>query len=393
MRKYRINFSSDILKPTIFLDQIFNSILSFMIIREIISVSSFTLISNFNTLIVLSYAYVTISRLFLQNFVSKGSLNFKTVCQKIFQSNFLRLIFVLVILFIFIGLNNMNNLVALLLFLSIASMDFTRYYYLFTGRTIPSLIGNSVSIFLGFFMLVWIVRPNAKSENVILIWTILNCIYIACTVLISRIPIYRIPSELFIDTGFTLNFRYILIDSAGLQFFQTLSSVCLFYFAPEANAAARIGSQVFLSVPNLLIAATAPFIALYVSKGLISYKSRFNLMLLQLLYFFLPFPLIFLPKIVLEILSGSSDRYYLIYQLGFISIGMTFFVISSFSYGYIQLVGARNFFIMKFVLLFCSLFFPLLSLVFSGVLLFNSIAIVALCIAILALKKMLTSKR
>jgi hypothetical protein len=272
-------------------------------------------------------------------------------------------------------------------------MDFIRYFYLFTGRIIPSLAGNAVSVFLGLSWLIWISDRHLQPEKVVLIWVSLNWIYVAATVLFGLTPNHRIPSDLFIDKTFTSNFTLILLDSATIQLFQTLCSVGLLYFVPEANAAARIGSQVFLSIPNLLIASTAPFVALYVAKGLISYNSRFNLMLIQLFFFIIPITLIFLPPFALDTISGSSDRYYLVYQIGFIANGMSIFVISSFSYGYIQLVGTRRFLTYKLSLLTCALLFPLVALVFFGVILFNTLAIFTLSVAIVLLRKYISAKK
>ena len=392
LRNNKHNLSLEILKPSLFFEQVLNSILSFIMIREIISVSSLTFMSNFNTLVVISYAVITISRLFLQNSISKGILNYKTALRTISQSNLLRIIFGFATLFLLVSLNDISHLSAVLLLISIAAMDFVRYFCLFTGRTIPSLAGNAVSVFLCLNWIIWFSDPHLQPEKVVLIWVSLNWIYVASTVLFGLTPNHRIPSDLFIDKTFTSNFRLILLDSVTIQLFQTLCSVGLLYFVPEANAAARIGSQVFLSIPNLLIASTAPFLALYVAKGLISYNSRFNLMLIQLFFFIIPITLIFLPSFALDTISGSSDRYYLVYQIGFIANGMSIFAISSFSYGHIQLVGTRRFLTYKLSLLTCTLLFPLIALVFFGVIVFNTLAIVTLCVAIVVSKKYISAK-
>lgn len=392
LRNNKHHMSLEIFKPSLFLEQVSNSILSFIMIREIISISSLTFMSNFNTLVVISYAIISISRLFLQNAISKGILNSKTTLRTISQSNLLRIIFGFATLFLLVSLNDISHLSAVLLLISIAAMDYFRYFYLFTGRIIPSLAGNAVSVFLGLNWIIWFSNPYLQPEKVVLIWVSLNWIYVASTVLFGLTPNHRIPSNLFVDKTFTSNFRLILLDSATIQLFQTLCSVGLLYFVPEANAASRIGSQVFLSIPNLLIASTAPLLALYVAKGLISYKSRFNLMLIQLFFFIIPITLIFLPPFALDTISGSSDRYYLVYQIGFIANGMSIFVISSLSYGHIQLVGTRRFLTYKLSLLTCTLLFPLVTLVFFGVIAFNTLAIVTLCIAIIVLKKYFSAK-
>lgn len=377
------------LRPSIFLEQILNSILSFMIIREIIQVSPLKFMSNLNTLLVLSYAFATVSRLFLQKSVSQGNFSAKKVLQAISQSIFLRIIFGLIILFITLSLNDLSDLSAILLFLSIVAMDFIRYFFLFTDRIIPSMIGNAISVFVGFNIIIWgnLIYPN--PENLLLLWIFLNLIHITFTVLISRIPRYEIPSDLFYDKTYHSNFKIIVFDCTIIQLFQTLSSMSLLYFVPEANAAARIGSQIFLSIPNLLIASTSPFIALYLAKGLISSNSRFNLMIFQLLYFIIPMSLILMPATFLEHFSGSSDRYYLAYQIGFVANGMSLFVLSSFSYGYIQIVGIKRFITYKLTILFCCLIFPPFTLVFLGINFFNFSAVFILILAIFLSKNLI----
>lgn len=375
------------LRPSLIIEQVLNSLISFIMIREIISISTLTFISNLNTLIVLSYSTITIFRLYLQYAISTGTLHSSKALNKIFKSNLVRIMIVFVIVFIFIGLDKISNLAGILLFISMLAMDFSRYFCLFTNRVILSLMGNLLSILLGLTLLIWISRINTNSETLIYIWIFINWIFVITTFSLGVTSKYKNPSNIFVDKVFESNFKLIFLDSATIQFFQTLCSAGLLLLAPEANAAARIGSQVFLSVPNLLIASTAPFLALYVSKGFISYNIRFNLMLVQLFFYIVPISLIFFPPRILEIISGSSDRFYLVYQVGFIANGMSMLVVSSFSYGHINLVGTKVFLLYKIIALACTLLLPLVSMVLFGVTAFNLLSIVALCFLIFFSKR------
>jgi hypothetical protein len=253
------------------------------------------------------------------------------------------------------------------------------------------VVGNAVAVSLALTWLIWFSDLRMQPEKLVILWVTLNWTYVIITIILGTTPRYRSPSDLFIDKVFNANFKFILFDSAIIQLFQTIYSVSLLYFVSEANAAARIGSQVFLSIPNLLIASTAPFLALYVSKGLISHGNRFNLMLLQLVFFLIPLILIFLPEMFLDTISGTPDRYYLKYQIGFIANGMSIFVISSFSYGYIQLVGTRKFLTFKLSLLSLTLLIPIIVLGFFGLVFFNTLAILNLCFAIAISKKYISA--
>lgn len=388
----RKNYNPRKFKLEILVEQVLNSALSFIMVREIISTSSISFMSDFNTLVITCYGVVTLLRLFLQRAISMGVLNAKIVLKNIFESTLVKVGCVLAALILAVTLNHISYTSTVLLVVSILAMDFVRYFYLLTGRIGATLAGHVIVVLPALIWSIWLAELYWQPEKVMLIWILLNLTYIIFTLILGLTTKYKSPSNLFVDREFNANFRLILAESGTIQFLQTAHSVGLLLFVPEANAAARIGAQVFLSIPNMLIAATAPFLALYVSKGLISYHYRFYLMLIQLSFFLIPLILIFLPDILLDTLSGSQTRYYLIYQTGLIATGMSFFVISSFSYGYIQIVGGRKYLIYKLSLISSTTFIPFLCLVFSGILLFNIVALLNLCVSIATTKKYLNKR-
>jgi len=388
----RKNYIPDNIKPELMFEQVLNSALSFIMIREIVSTSSISFMSNFNTLVITCYGVATLLRLFLQKAISTGELNAKKILKNIFESNLVKIACIFAALILAVNLNNISLSSTVLLVVSIVAMDFVRYFNLFTGRIGATLTSHVMVVLFALIWSIWFSELNGQPEKVMLIWTLLNLIYITFTLILRMTTKFKSPSNLFVDRVFNANFRLILAESATIQFLQTAHSVGLLLFVPEANAAARIGAQVFLSIPNMLIAATAPFLALYVSKGLISYNYRFNLMLIQLSFFLIPLILIFLPYNLLDTLSGSENRDYLIYQTGFIATGMSFFVISSVSYGYRQFVGTRKYLIYKLTLISSTVFIPFLSLVFSGILLFNIVSLLNLFVSIATIKKYLNKR-
>ncbi len=388
----RKNYNPYNFQPELLLEQVLNSALSFIMIREIISTSSISFLSDFNTLVVTCYGVVTLLRLFLQRAISIGVLNAKKVLKNIFESILVKVGCGFAALILAVTVNHISYTSTVLLVVSILAMDFVRYFYLFTGRIGATLASHVIVVLFALIWSVWPAELFWQPEKVMLIWILLNLIYTIFTLILGLTIKYKSPKDLFVDRVFNANFRLILAESATIQFLQTALSVGLLLFVPEANAASRIGAQVFLSIPNTLIAATAPFLALYVSRGLISYHYRFYLMLIQFSFFLIPLILILLPDIFLDTFSGSANRYYLIYQIGFIATGMSFFVISSFSYGYIQLLGSRKYLIYKLSLISSATLIPFLCLVFSGILLFNIVALLNLCVFI-ATTKIYINKR
>lgn len=379
--------NAGVFHPTLFGEQILNSVLSFVMIREIISVSSISYISNFNTLIVICYSLLTIVRLFLQNSISKGMIEAKAVLQNICKSILLQALFGMALIILVISLTEINLYLATFLLFSILSMDFIRYFYLFTRRIMPSLIGNLATVFITLLGFTFFSETIFESDELIMIWIMLNLIFVVITISIGASSKYRSPSDLFSDRSFGEKFKLILADSVIIQLFQSIYSLSLLFFVPEVNAASRIGTQVFLSIPNLFIASTAPLLALYVSKGLISYGYRFKLMLGQLMFFLIPPVLILLPENYLDALAGTSDRFYLKYQIGLIANGMSLFVISSFSYGFISLVGAQHYFKIKILLLSATLLMPILLLPLCGLAFFNIFALITFFLSIQILGK------
>ena len=371
----------------LYVEQLSNSFLSFLIVRQIIAANDVSSLGNLSSLLFLIYATVTLLRIELQKSVSMNMLGISSVLRNQLSSKYVWLT---------LGTNQILILFCFdkkfILFFSIVSwtlclMDFSRYYVLFTNNPRISTNGNILCCLV--FLALDILNTDAsKSALRILIFWATICVFYVLFVF-GYLSILRSQPNTtnFVDEMYASRMKTIIFDCLVMQVAPVLGSLVLLSYSPQIAAEIRICIQVFLSIPNLLVAATAPLFATLTSRGVFSQATRFKILISQLFLFFVPLLLVLVPENLITFISGSENHSFLKFAVGTLANGASFFAISTFNYSILNFVKRSHFYLKKISLIVISVFAPLIFLTNSLFRYYSFASLVVLVLVILLVRR------